>query len=477
MLHAANYHGSTAAKAMLRFGCALLLCAFGSETLCAGDYVVRVDPDLSTLHVHACFDHPLPGGLSAGSADASGYLRDMRVDGREVPAPPRHSRWLKVGAGSRCVEYAVDARAAAGARRFPNVKGLVSGNLLLDPGDWLWLPATAIEPAHFLQFDLPAEMDVSAPWPSAGARRFRIDMDAREESALVALGRMTCDDIALPGSDLRLAVVSGSPPADQARVRHWIQSGAEAIATVYGTFPVSSPQVLVVPIGRGGEPVPWGQVQRGGGPAAHLFIDQTRSSAEFTRDWVLVHELAHFLHPALGPGSAWLSEGLATYYQYVSRARAGMLSEQEAWQKLHEGFERGKAQTRDGVDLIEASRSMRAQRMFMRVYWTGTAVVLLADIALRDAGSSLDEALRRFRNCCLGEPRDWEAGEFLERLDLLTGTEVMSDLGRRYLRSDQFPALGDAYRRLGLRVTGGRIGLESGAGAPELRHAIMGPRR
>jgi hypothetical protein len=476
MPHARNYHGSMVAKAMLRFAPVILLCAFAAEAVHAGEYLVSVEPELSTLHVNACFDPPLREGVSAGSGDAAAYLRDVRADGREAPVPRRNSRWLDLGAESTCIEYAVDARTAAGARRFPNVNSLASGSMLLDPDDWLWLPA-GIAQVHFLRFELPADMEVSAPWPSAGTRRFRIDVDAREESALVALGRMRTAGIALPGSELRLATLTGSPPVDPVLVRHWIQNGAEAIATVYGSFPVSSPQVLVVPIGRGGEPVPWGQVQRGGGPAAHLFIDQTRPAAEFESDWVLVHELAHFLHPGLETGSAWLSEGLATYYQYVSRARAGMLTEQEAWQKLHEGFERGKAQTRDGVDLIEASRSMRAQRTFMRVYWTGAAVALLADIALRDAGSSLDEALRHFRNCCLEEPRDWETGEFLERLDRLTGTEVMSDLGRRYLHSDQFPPLEDAYNRVGLRATGGQIELEPASGASELRRAIMGARR
>jgi hypothetical protein len=327
-----------------------------------------------------------------------------------------------------------------------------------------------------LRFLLPDGMHVSAPWPEDGDG-FRVDGFMRENgSALVAIGRMASERIVVPGAELRFAVLPGSPAAEQAMVRDWVWHGARAVTLVYGSFPVPSPQVLVVPMGRSGEPVPWGQVLRGGGAAAHLFIDQTRPAAEFAGDWVLVHELSHLLHPDLGADSAWLAEGLATYYQYVARVRAGMMTEQQAWQKLHDGFERGRAQTRRGVDLIAATRSMREQRIFMRVYWTGTGVALLADLALRDSGSSLDAVLGKFRDCCLAEARAWETREFLERLDRISGTGVLSELARRYLHSDRFPDLREAYDRLGLHDVDGQIELASDAAAAGLRRAIMEPR-
>jgi hypothetical protein len=440
------------------------------------EYRARIDTAFRSLEVAACFDSPAPRAVSASFESAPRYLREVRVDGVTLPAGAGADGQLPLGGAARpCLEYTVDARAAARALRFPNLGGARRGYVLLDPGDWLWLPPSGSATPVFIQFDLPEGMSASAPWPIAGENRFRIEGAMRDWSSVVAIGRMHAESLAVPGSTLRFAMVEGAPPADSAFVSDWIRKGAEALTTIYGAFPVPSPQILVVPIGRGGEPVPWGEVQRGGGVGAHLYIDQTRPAAEFAGDWVLVHELSHLLHPNLGADSAWLAEGLATYYQYVARARAGMLTEQEAWQKLHEGFARGRQQTRPGVDLLAATRSMREERKFMRVYWTGTALALLADLSLREAGGSLDQLLARFRDCCLAEPRSWETGEFLRRLDQLGGTDILAELARRHVHSDAFPDLGDAYARLGLRDVNGRIELDAGPRAAALRHAIMGP--
>jgi hypothetical protein len=473
MRHAVNYPRSARRfDGTWLFAAALLIACQGAAL--AGEYTVSVDARLATLTVNACFDMPVPEALHPGSSTARRYVKAAQVDGRELRSQDHEI--LPLGENGRsCVEYLVDARSAA-ARRFPNARLIGSLAVLLDPSDWLWLPEPGTAPEQFLRFELPEEMDVSVPWPAAGPGRFRIDGAMREWPALIAVGRMSTERIVLPGGELRYAALPGSPPADEAMVRDWMLRGARAITMIYGSFPVPSPQVLVIPIGRGGEAVPWGQVQRGGGAAAHLFIDQTRSTEEFAADWVLVHELSHFVHPNLGSDSAWLSEGLATYYQYVARARAGMLTEQESWQKLHEGFERGRQQTRRGVDLVEATRNMREQRIFMRVYWTGTALALLADLALRDAGSSLDAVLEAFKDCCLAEPRVWEAGEFLQRLDRLAGNEILSELSGRYLGSDRFPDLTQAYTRLGLRESHGRIQLDADPAASALRRAIMAPR-
>jgi len=451
----------------------MLLCAAGGGAS-AGEYVVRIDPALQTLDVTACFDAPVPDGLYPGFRKAPLYLRNARLDGRGLANNAGAAGHLPLGQGARsCLEYAVNIPAMTRAARF-----IPPGDaVLVDPGDWLWLPEPGAAVPQFLRFELPAGMDVSTPWPAEGAGRFRVDGIAREWSSLVAIGGLEKVSVPVPGAELRLAILPGSPPADHAFVRDWIRAGAGAITTIYGSFPVPSPQVLIVPIGDGGEPVPWGEVQRGGGAAAHLFIDQRRPPGEFAADWVLVHELGHLLHPNLGENSAWLSEGLATYYQNVARARAGMLGEQAAWQKLYEGFERGRAQTRPGQDLVDATRAMREERGFMRVYWSGAAIVLLADLALRDAGSSLDEALRRFRDCCLANAREWDSREFLRRLDELTGTKVFTDIAGRYLHSDRFPDLGPAYDRLGLLPVNGAIELDAGDASSGLRSAIMTPRR
>ena len=72
-----------------------------------------------------------------------------------------------------------------------------------------------------------------------------------------------------------------------------------------------------------------------------------------------------------------MSEGLASYYQSISRARVGMISTRETWEDLRAGFERG---ARQGRTLGDATENMRAELAYMQVYWSGAAIFLLADL-------------------------------------------------------------------------------------------------
>jgi len=191
-------------------------------------------------------------------------------------------------------------------------------------------------------------------------------------------------------------------------------------------------------------------------------IDRTQQRVTYAlrgrmADWVLVHELSHLLHPSIVNRDRWLSEGLASYYQNVLRARAGLLSDQWAWTELHAGFERGVRGTSPGRSLSEVSETMMRDHSFMRVYWSGAAIALLADVELRrrSGGSkSLDTALAAFRDCCPPSDGRWSARELMRRLDQLTGETVFMDLYRENIDSDDFPDLQAVYRELGLHPMG-----------------------
>jgi hypothetical protein len=376
-----------------------------------------------------------------------------------------------------CVEYGVDLEAAAKVVRVPKVRHL-GKDVLLTTDSWLWLPAESQSNTEIeLSFMLPEGISVSTPWQliERGPRRtlYRTMIALQQPPALMAMGHFRVASIEVPGSSLRLAILNGSPPVDSDGIQTWIRHGARAVAGLYGRFPLPSPQILVVPIGPWSEPVPWGQVLRGGSPAAHLFIDQTRPLEAFIDDWTLVHELSHMVLPAIRHSDPWLYEGIATYYQNVLQARSAVLSEQEAWQKLHEGFQRGIRQTRSGISLEEASRSMMRERAFMRVYWSGAAIALLADLELRQENQSLDQALSALHQCCLSSNRKWTGAEIMQKLDELTHTEVFSRLYDAYFHSDEFPDLDSAYRQLGLVVDKGSIRFADSAPLAQIRRAIM----
>lgn len=354
--------------------------------------------------------------------------------------------------------------------------------ILLAPGIFLWLPED--KPDVEVEFRLPPGYSVSAPWEavvnSAQGAMFRTGGRATRGDAKVALGRFDSYRLGSDAAAVEVAVLHGRPAVDAALIRRWLRANLAAVSAVYGRLPVSRLQILVVPLGHGDEPVPWGQVSRDGGDAVHLYVDQRMSEQAFMDDWVLSHELSHLFHPYLSGDARWVSEGLASYYQNISRARVGMLSPRRAWEELHAGFERGRRGTKPGRTLEVATEDMRAQRAFMQVYWSGAAIFLLADLDLRDSSAqrvSLDSVLGAFAACCLRGDRVWTEREFFEQLDRLSDSDVFTRLADRYRNSDRFPDLRSAYARLGLRrLSNGNLGFDEQTEQVRMRSAIMGAR-
>ena len=448
-------------------------------------YTVQYDPIVEKLKVKVCFSGTTPGQLVAYHRRAPRYLEQVTTQhSGDLRRPKQQGTRIKLDglAPSSCVDYAV-ALADGAPRRFRGPITRRGQDLLLSPNSWLWYPGQSPSDAVTeLIFELPPDLAISAPWPRqvrSGQRAiYRFGPRPHDWDSRMALGRFDVVEIAAPGATVELAILDASPPADYEALERWIRSGVQALTTLYGRFPVTSAQILVVPTGPGREPVPWGQVMRGGGDAVHLYVDQTRPLDEFLDDWTLVHELSHLLHPRLHGRDAWISEGLASYYQNVLRARAGLLSPAQAWERLHAGFQRGIRGTPQDQTLAEVTEHMMRDRRFMRVYWSGAAVALLADLELRrrtQGRQSLDTALEQLSACCLPSDRMWTGRELMERLDRLTETDVFTGLYLQHAHSRAFPVLDEAYEQLGLQVRRGALVLREDAAAAKLRQAIMAP--
>ncbi len=447
-------------------------------------YTVATDERLEHLHVRVCFEGTVPRRLIARDERAPDLLRAARLQGPQntvVLQPRGATLTLPRTEIPACLEYRVDLT-AIGKRQWRSSNWRTRDAIVLHPDLWLWYPDGVREDERWrLDFELPPGYDVSGPWERISSIQGRVTYALRERmagwDARMAIGRFAVESIELPGGRLKYALLSGEPAPDVAAMRRWTTSGARALVTAYGRLPVPEAQLLVVPIGRGGEPVPWGEVQRGGGEAVNLYVDQRRPLGEFMADWVLVHELSHLLLPSIAGRDRWLSEGLASYYQNVLRARAGLMSAQWAWNELHAGFERGIRGTPPGRSLAEVSETMMRDHSFMRVYWSGAAIALLADVELRRrsrGAKSLDTALAAFRDCCLPSDRSWSARELMRRLDRLTGETVFMKLYRAHVDSDDFPDLRAVYRELGLQPMGAtKLRLDPTAPGATIRRAIM----
>lgn len=443
-------------------------------------FAVSIDTELTVISVRACFAGPPPEALVAESLDAPLALIEARVEGSGKPLVPSGALSLKSVPDGGCVLYRVDvSRPIKRHDRTGGKVARVGRDLLTSVGLWLWRPQQLSSDEDVeIRFVLPEGIAVSAPWRAVSAPQppaFVLDRAPFDWPASVAFGRFREREIAVGDAQLRLAVLDGHPQVDTDSMQAWLTDAARMVAGVYGCFPVPRLQLLVVPNARGNEPVPGAYVARGGGPSVHFFINQRHPIEEFFADWTATHELAHLLLPLVEDRDAWLSEGLATYYQNVLRARAGRISEQEAWSMLHAGFVRGRNNAAD-LTLAQATQAMYRGNTHLRVYWGGAALILLADVGLRQqtgGRQSMDRALEALHACCLEAGKIWSAAELLAKLDELTGTSIFSALYSAHVASREFPDLSAVYRQLGLRANGSSVQLLDDGPQRQLRASIM----
>ncbi|MGD8618430.1 MAG: hypothetical protein PVH05_02440 [Burkholderiales bacterium] len=443
-------------------------------------YTVSANPELTLLAVKVCFDGPPPDQLVAQSLDATVALRGVWDDATGAKIKPSGAIAVNTIAADGCIRYETDV--SHPIKRHDRTGGKVQrvgADVAVSNGLWLWRPQQLAQDEDVeLVFELPAGVSVSAPWQRIdGTERptYRLGHTPWDWPAWIALGRFSERTLNVAGSQLHVAILNGSPAVDEDAVAGWIADAAAMVGSLYGHFPSPEAQILVLPNARAREPTPWAFVTRGGGPAIHFVINQRRPMEEFYEDWTAAHEFSHLFFPLVDSADAWASEGMATYYQNVLRARAGRLSAQQAWSKLDAGFERGRKEGRD-LTLAEATRRMYRSGLFMKVYWSGTAIMLMADLRLRQLSNdtqSLDTALAALNACCDASPREWTASQLFARLDELTGTTIFTSLMNEYVDAEHFPDLARTYRELGLLPYGDSVRLATDAPFAHLRDAIM----
>jgi hypothetical protein len=453
---------------------ALLLASAAAQAADAPRYALRYDAAARTMQVALCLAQAAPRVRFASGGGAAAALDAFARDGGGAIERDGDDGWTAhEWRAGECLRYRAALSRLADAQRHHGRADEAA--TVTDPSAWLLRVAGA--PAAELRIELPPGYAISAPWqPLPGDGRFRVAPTPPEWMARVAIGRFAVRTIAVGDARLHVAVLGGADADARTRLLGWLAGVGGAALSAYGHLPQPDVQVLVVPVGRGREAVAFGQSTRGQGQGLTLFVDPAQPAAAFARDWIAVHELAHLMHPYLGDRGAWLAEGLATYYQNVLRARAGLIPPAAAWAELDDGWRRGRRETRGDLPLDEASAQMDERRDFQRVYWSGAAYWLEVDLALRRAGAkrtSLDEALRRFAACCLPGDRRWPPDAFVARLDALTGSTVFTTTFARYRTRRDFPDLAPAYAALGLARDGDNVRLDDAAPDAAIRRAIM----
>ena len=231
----------------------------------------------------------------------------------------------------------------------------------------------------------------------------------------------------------------------------WMGTALGAVQTVSPDYPVDRLDVKLEAAGSGSGAVVFGRVRRGTPPGLEFYVDPHADLDALNADWRGFHEAAHLLIPFPGNRDIWFTEGLASYYQYLLQARAGVITDEQAWTDLARGFQRGFDDSAGaGRSLRSLSPRMWRLRAFRRVYWTGASFFLNVDVRLRGGfGAGGVSPLLHGAPLLLGCARpDPAARRTLRALDLAAGIRSIDGrAGRTRYRTRLF-RIGDRFRRL-----------------------------
>lgn len=452
----------------------ILLTSASSANGTTHHYTVTVDYSMSSLWVEARFSRPV-NSVTARSRRAGRYLEDARGCDEDPQIRIRNRRMMLPEGGVRCLNYTVDLERAASAYR--NSRNLDPQNIVASPSYWLWRPELHDETILNVEFRLPENVRVSVPWEQVDGDglRYRVGRSPESAHAPAVFGDFDYREIEVPGATLRVALLQTDMPMNNDAIMEWVQATATDVSLAYGYYPNPSPQVLVIPVSsrRSSSPVPFGRVVRDGGETVELFVNPKEPQAEFLDDWTATHEFSHLMHPYLEGDYRWITEGLAQYYQNILLTRAGAYDEARAWQKIYTGLKRGRDARPDLSPNEAAAGRVRSGRM--KVYWSGAAIALMADVTLRersDGEETLDTVLQRFHECCLPSRDVWTGPEFFTKLDSLTAEPVFMPLYRRYADTAGFPDTSDVFARLGIGVEDDEVSLRQHGELVDIRQAI-----
>lgn len=443
------------------------------------EYRVEIDANMEHMWVEARFREPVDS-VTARSNDAGDFLTAAWDCGNDNPIRLRNRRMMLPVEGVQCMNYTVDL--AKAARHERQNRTLAKDNRVISPSLWLWRPRLTDGSEIDIRFYLPENMQISVPWPQqdSGPFDFRLPQSPESSHAPAVFGTFHYREVEVPGAKLRVAVLRGHSPGetdlDADAIAEWIRATATDVSLAYGRFPNPSPQVVIVPVDggrRGSDPVPYGRVIRDGGESVEMYVDRRQSLDTLLSDWTATHEFSHLLLPYVEQRHRWVSEGFAQYYQNVLLARSGAYDRQKAWQELYEGFERGR-RSRPELSPNEATAGNHREAR-MKTYWSGAALALMADVALREhsgGSETLDDVMSRLQTCCLPSDRVWSGTDLFETLDSLASTPVFMPLYRRYADAAGFPDTRPLFARLGLAIADNEVRLQKGGELAHIRTAI-----
>ncbi|MGX5172840.1 hypothetical protein ACUR5C_02280 [Aliikangiella sp. IMCC44653] len=424
-------------------------------------YTVEINDTLTTAKVSACFQGQPPKSLVVSQPDSNQYLLERpKTEKSAIPIDGLVWDLSKLG-DSACISYA------------SNISGFISKryNAIDEPkllsfqskNTWLWLPSELTESESVqVTFELPSRLNISTPWQRIAAQRnsFLLAKTPVDWDFNIMIGDISLYPIKLNDNQVIEIAILSSIPKHKELIK-WIKYSSNTLLGYLGHYPFKHLQVMVLENKQyKNGPVPWGDVKRGGGLTIRYLVNSDRSIQEYYTDWTATHEFAHLILPKLEYKDVWLSEGLASYLQYVLMGQAGNISHSVTWEKLYSGFMRGEkhAQKAPQETLQEAVVNRHKKGPVgrtKRLYWSGAIYFLAMDIELRKLSKgkqSLASVLAKFSLCCNNHEKEWSGKALVQSLDSISGTTLFSDNYFKYAFSKKYPAYQKLLQELGVKL-------------------------
>jgi hypothetical protein len=305
-----------------------------------------------------------------------------------------------------------------------------------------------------------------AKWSSLSGRCWRNIVKVVGAGAfLLLLPLASAEELKVPGGLIHLEFIAPPSAAWRSAALKWIENSARAVSTYYGKFPVQRAKLRIASCAgarpRNGQAFGWR------GPLITISLGRDATLATLSDDWLLTHEMVHLALPSLPDQHHWLEEGLATYVEPIARARAVILTPEQAWAELVNGLPQGQPESSD--------RGLDRTPTWGRTYWGGALFCLRADIAIRQRTGNrlgLEHALRAVLAAGGSIDRDWTIHQVIEIGDQAVGQsvlrEIYDEMGSRPVKVD----LESLWRQLGIKREGNRVVFDDSAPLAKLRDAI-----
>ena len=409
---------------------------------------VNYNENQQVLNIKQCFTHA-PDYIETKDSQTKQITTAMQWQTKAISFKRGYAELPEGETG--CVSYTIQSKSVSDSRR---LKQQHPDSLLLKINHFLW------QTNDYRQRPLPqiiinhsAEINISAPWQlisrAAEQTIYQIKPSPNYSDGYVAFGPLQMNTVMLGDSRLRIAIMQGAFQHKSELITEWVKTMAGSVAQVGNGFPLKDIQVLVVLVDGQGGPVPWGQVNRGGGQGVLFVVNGNNSKQQLFADWTAAHEFSHLLTPYT-PNDRWLSEGFASYHQNISRLRAGLMDENTAWSKLLAGFERGQ---KSAAQTAAPKLKQAGRKNNMQMYWGGAIIALKADVALQQKSNgqmNLSKALTGLQSCCLDTGRGWSAKQLFTELDRISQTDVFMTLYQQEVLRSAYPDYQSLLQTLGI---------------------------